>query len=223
MEEGRGILFKGNSEGLVIVIPEELDSMRIFTEIETKVSESARFFKGAKMKVTYRGVRLSEDDEYRIKAILDEKSGALVESFTREDETRQASAAETRVSPASPRRLIFAGVNEGNCKFVYNTIRNGTRIEYDGNIVVIGDVNPGGEIVASGNVIVLGTLRGMVHAGADGNKDAFVYSLCLKPTQIRIAEVIARQPDGSDDEKIRPEIANIKDGTIVVDSIKKET
>lgn len=219
MEEVRGIIFKGNSEGLVIVIPEELDKERIFTEVEDKISSSSRFFKGAKMKVTYRGAQLSEDDECRLKDILDEKSGAVIDSFSREDEARQSQTPETRGSTVNQRRLFFSGVDEGNCKFIRSTIRSGTRIEYDGNIVVIGDVNPGAEIIASGNVIVLGTLRGMVHAGVDGNKDAFIYSLCLKPTQIRIAEVIARRPDETDDGKICPEVAAIKEGVIVSEPV----
>ena len=64
---------------------------------------------------------------------------------------------------------------------------------------MLGDVNPR-EIVASGNVIVLGTLRGMVHAGSQGDREAFIYALNLRPTQIRIAEAIARMPEGSSGE-----------------------
>lgn len=217
MEEGRGIVFKGNSDGLVIVIPEEFDTDRIFSEIEAKISGSARFFKGARIKVTYRGVWLAEDDEARLKALLDEKSGAVIESFSREDESKTPQVAESWIPPAPQRKLSFSGTDESACKFIRSTVRNGTRIDFAGSVVIIGDVNPGAEVVASGNVIVLGALRGMVHAGADGSRDAFIYSLCLKPTQIRIAELIARTPDEPDDGKICPEIANVKEGAIVVE------
>ena len=81
------------------------------------------------------------------------------------------------------------------------------------------DVNPGGEIVASGNVVVLGALRGMVHAGSEGNRDSFIYALKLKPTQIRIAEAIARMPEDGDENKICPELARIKDGIIEVEQL----
>ena len=73
------------------------------------------------------------------------------------------------------------------------------------------------EKIASGNVIVLGTLRGMVHAGSRGDRDAFIYALNLKPTQIRIAEAIARMPEEEEEaDGIQPEVAKIKDGIIEV-------
>lgn len=220
-QETKGIVFKGNSEGLVIVIPEEYSFEQALEEIDNKVSNAARFFKGARIKVTYRGISLSQSEEDEIKSVLDEKSGAFIESFSRDDETKQQSIAAKQVkqNPVPTRKLFFAGVDEGNCKFVRSTIRSGTRIQYDGNVVVIGDVNPGGEIIASGNVVVLGTLRGMVHAGADGNREAFIYALNLKPTQIRIAEAIARMPEGNDDNTLRPELATVKDGAIEVEQL----
>jgi len=217
MEEGRGIVFKGNSEGLIIVIPEGYTTEQIMSETEAKVSAAARFFKGAKIKVVYRGPQLSEEDEARLKAILDEKSGAVIESFSREEDNAQ----QRNDAPAAPaaffRKHFSKDLSEDNCKFVRSTLRSGTRIEFDGSVVVIGDVNPGAEIVASGNVIVLGTLRGMVHAGAGGNRGAFIYALSLKPTQIRIAEAIARCPDEADDRDLSPEIATVKDGVIIVE------
>lgn len=218
MEEGKGIVFKGNAEGLVIVIPEGYAPEQIMSETETKVSAAARFFKGARIKVAYRGPQLSETDEARLKAILDEKSGAVIESFSREEESVQQPKNDAPSAPAvSFRRHFITDLSEDNCKFVRYTIRSGMRIEYDGSVVVIGDVNPGGEIIASGNIVVLGTLRGMVHAGAGGNREAFVYALSLKPTQIRIAEAIARCPDDADDCVLSPEIATVKDGVIIVE------
>jgi len=219
MQEGKGIVFKGTAEGLIIVIPNEYTPDRIMSEMEAKVSAASRFFKGAKIKVAYRGPQISEEDEARLKAILDEKSGAVIESFSREEEGVQPQKTEAPPAPAAGIRRFFSGdANEDSCKFIRSTVRGGTRIEYDGSVVVMGDVNPGSEIIASGNVIVLGTLRGMVHAGAGGNRDAFVYALSLKPTQIRIAEAIARRPpDDPEDQAFSPEIATIRDGLIIVE------
>jgi septum site-determining protein MinC len=218
-QDTKGIVFKGSSEGLVIVIPEEYGFEKAINEIEEKVKSAARFFKGARIKVTYRGISLNPQEEEKIKKILDKKSGAVIESFSKDDESKsKASLANNQPKPAvSARKNFFSGGDEESCKFVRSTIRSGTRIEYDGSVVVLGDVNPGGEIVASGNVIVLGTLRGMVHAGSQGNREAFIYALNLKPTQIRIAEAIARMPEGEEMEsRIQPELAKIKDGIIEV-------
>ncbi len=228
-QEAKNIVFKGNSEGLIIVIPEDYIISRVLEEIEAKVSAAARFFKGAKIKVSYRGLKLSDNEELQVKEILDAKSGAVIEGFAREEEsartlaqrgTQAAQAASQGVSAASqaqPRRSFFSGIDEGSCKFVRSTVRNGMRIDFDGNVVVVGDVNPGGEIIAAGNVVVLGTLRGMVHAGADGNRDAFIYALNLRPTQIRIAGAIARMPEDDAEASKYPEIAEIKEDGIVVD------
>ncbi|NLO99285.1 MAG: septum site-determining protein MinC [Clostridiaceae bacterium] len=218
-QEIKGIVFKGNSEGLVIVIPEDYDFEKAKNEIEDKVKNAARFFKGARIKVTYRGIDLTAREEEEIRLVLDKKSGAIIESFSKEDETKSKPILPNTPSKAavSPRKSFFSGGDDGPCKFVRSTIRSGTRIEFDGSVVVLGDVNPGGEIVASGNVIVLGTLRGMVHAGSQGDREAFIYALNLRPTQIRIAEAIARMPEGEAQESsIQPELAKIKDGIIEV-------
>ena len=90
---------------------------------------------------------------------------------------------------------------------------------YEGNVVVIGDANPGSEIVASGNIVVFGALRGMVHAGADGNRDAIIAALKLAPTQLRIGDIITRCPDTSEEIEFLPEIALVKDGIIYVEPL----
>lgn len=218
-QETRGIVFKGNNEGLVIVIPDDYDFKKAKSEIEEKVQSAARFFKGAKIKVSYRGISLTPKDEEVLKNVLDKKSGAIIESLSKDDGTRLNTfiAKIPQKTQVSSRKLFFSDGDEGQCKFVRSTIRSGTRIEFDGSVIVMGDVNPGGEIVASGNVVVLGALRGMVHAGSDGDREAFIYALNLKPTQIRIAEAIARMPEEGGEGVIRPELAKITDGAIEVE------
>lgn len=224
-QEAKSVVFKGNSDGLVIVFPEGCEFEQALQEIDNKVSNAARFFKGAKIKVVYRGMNLTTDQEKAVYDILVKKSGAVVESFSRDEENKGAGNIAPKASRASEatRLRFYPGIDEGNCKFVKNTVRSGTRIDYDGNVVIIGDVNPGAEVVATGNVVVLGTVRGMVHAGADGNRDAFVFALGLKPTQIRIAESIARMPEESESDGFCPELATVKDGVIVVEQIMRPT
>lgn len=99
--------------------------------------------------------------------------------------------------------------------FIHRTLRSGNSINFDGHVVVVGDVNPGAEIIAGGNVIVWGKLRGMVHAGANGNEDAMVCALALAPTQLRIGDKIAVSP--SDGGQMKPEIAVIRDNRVVAE------
>lgn len=75
-------------------------------------------------------------------------------------------------------------------KYILYSLRSGQKEEYPGSIVIIGDVNPGAEIIAGGNIVVLGTLRGLAHAGATGNKMAMISANYIDTTQIRIANLV---------------------------------
>jgi septum site-determining protein MinC len=99
---------------------------------------------------------------------------------------------------------------------VRRTLRSGYSLQFAGHVVVIGDVNPGAEVIASGDVLVWGRLRGMVHAGAEGNEDAIVCALDLIPTQLRIAGQIAITPQRRG--KPQPEMARLKDGQVVAEA-----
>lgn len=101
--------------------------------------------------------------------------------------------------------------------FIRRTIRSGQAIYHQSNIVVMGDVNPGAEIVAGGDVIVWGALRGMVHAGYPDNEQALVCSLQLSPVQLRIAHLLSRPPEGFE-ARPKPEVALIRQGQIAVEA-----
>ncbi|MBO8137261.1 MAG: septum site-determining protein MinC [Desulfotomaculum sp.] len=109
-----------------------------------------------------------------------------------------------------------------NTILVQRTLRSGQSITYDGNIVVLGDVNPGAEIIATGDVIVMGSLRGVVHAGAAGNVRSVVVAFKLLPTQLRIANHITRAPDGEAADSDVPEIARIKNGVVTIEAFNSE-
>jgi len=98
---------------------------------------------------------------------------------------------------------------------VHRTMRSGFKIAYHGHVVILGDVNPGAEIIASGCVIVWGRLRGTVHAGAEGDEEAVVCALDLSPMQLRIASKAATTPN--DEEKPKPEMASIKEDQIIAE------
>lgn len=107
-------------------------------------------------------------------------------------------------------------LTDGNTLLIEGPLRSGRRIAYDGNVVVMGDVNAGAEVTAGGHIIIFGALRGMVHGGSNGREDAKVLALSLYPTQLRIAGHITCPPDGY--EKMgMPEIAHIKAGKVVIE------
>lgn len=112
--------------------------------------------------------------------------------------------------------------------YLRKTIRSGQSISSDGNILVIGDVNPGAEIIAKGDITVWGILGGIAHAGSDGNNYAKIRALKLNPVQIRIGEVFARRPDTVNLPYIQksseyvPEEAFTYKGSIVIRKIHEE-
>lgn len=109
------------------------------------------------------------------------------------------------------------GRESADTLFLRRTVRSGQAIHHDSNVVVLGDVNPGAEIVAGGDIIVWGVLRGMVHAGYPDNQNAIVCSLQLSPVQLRIAHLLSRPPEGFEAQP-RPEVATIREGQIVVET-----
>ena len=101
---------------------------------------------------------------------------------------------------------------------VCRTVRSGQVIKCHGNVVVMGDVHPGGEIIAAGHVIIMGTLKGVVHAGAEGYEGAVVLAFRLQPTQLRIAGYISRAPDDGDYAGGGgPEMARVQEATVVIE------
>ena len=109
-------------------------------------------------------------------------------------------------------------IDENNTKFYKGNLRNGMSLEFDGSIVILGDVNPGAQVKAKGNILILGALKGIAHAGCEGEKDAFVFALSLIPVQLRIGNIITRFPDGDSKVNRKPEYAYVEDGKIYVSS-----
>ncbi len=109
-----------------------------------------------------------------------------------------------------------------NTILVQRTLRSGQSIEYDGNIVILGDVNPGAEVIATGDVIVMGSLRGVVHAGAAGDVRSAVVAFSLQPTQLRIANHITRAPDEEVSTRFFPEVASLKNGVVTIETFHPE-
>ncbi|NLJ80156.1 MAG: septum site-determining protein MinC, partial [Firmicutes bacterium] len=105
---------------------------------------------------------------------------------------------------------------EENTLLIRRTIRSGQSVHYQGNVVIMGDVNPGAEVLCSGDILVLGSLRGVAHAGAEGKTDATVFAFRLEPTQLRIAHYISRAPDEKTLQPSGPEIARVVEDWIQV-------
>jgi septum site-determining protein MinC len=197
------ILIKGNKEGLNVVI--SMNTFKDFDEmlemLIDKLSKGKVFYKGCTLKLTTELKYISEKDLRRLKEVLFDEF--LIKDCSFEDKEDKSTK-------------VFSGIYEGRTKFIRKTIRGGQSINYPGNIVIIGDVNPGAEVFAGGNVIVLGTLRGHVFAGSGGNDKAIIAAFSLQPEILQIADIVTRSPEGENKPQY-PEIAKIKENMIVVE------
>ncbi len=88
------------------------------------------------------------------------------------------------------KRSFYKEIATSETKFHKGSLRSGQRIEYEGSLVIIGDVNPGAEVIAGENIVVVGALRGLAHAGAKGNRDAVIEAVEITSAQIRIADIV---------------------------------
>ncbi len=99
-------------------------------------------------------------------------------------------------------------------------LRAGQRLFSNGNLVILGDINPGAEIIAVGNIIVMGSLRGIAHSGYYGDENAIIAAYRLRPTQLRIAEHFTRPPEEDSTSVQQPEVARIKDNKVIIERLK---
>ena len=135
------------------------------------------------------------------------------------DELKQIISSETGFNDIEEDVVTFdwsKNFIEGKTKFYRGTMRSGNQINFKGNVVVMGDVNPGAEIIATGNVLVTGIIKGTIHAGCRGNRNAIVTARGIYPTQLRIADLITVSPTDKAEKIQAFETACIKDNTICI-------
>ncbi len=111
-------------------------------------------------------------------------------------------------------------------RFYKGNVRSGIIINEESSLVIIGDVNPGGEVYSGGNIIILGSLKGKAFAGINGNPNAFVFALNMDPIQIRIADKIGRASDrkkkkSANADEHEPKIALVKDNAIAIELVSR--
>jgi septum site-determining protein MinC len=143
---------------------------------------------------------------------------AVISESPTTEQTAQLLGLATRVSkprPEDQRSFEVQDLGEGTALFVNKTLRSGARVEFAGHVVVLGDVNPGAEIIAEGSVLIWGRLRGAVHAGSKGDESAVVCALDFLPMRLQVAEDAVNISDKK--ETGRPEMAFIQEERVIIE------
>lgn len=225
------VMIRLDNHGMIVRMDEKSAFEKIKQELQVKLQQSIRFFRNAQIALTLQGRELSEQEELEIIEIIEQIGEMEVVCLLEHDEVKDSETMEVinlvlqnRELKAEKRKLLEEkrkreSVQEG--RFYKGTLRSGQVLESEGSIIVLGDVNPGGKIVAKRNIIVLGSLKGYAYAGTDGKEDSFVAALEMKPAQIRIGDILARSSDEVSQKQSGAKIAFLQDGMIYIETISR--
>jgi septum site-determining protein MinC len=200
------ITIKGTKDGITFVLNDTCPFDDLVKEIQYKLENShQKILTGPIVHVYVKsGQRvLSEQEKQIIKGLMKGRGNLIVQSID---------------SDQTPGDLTSHFLSS---QVIFGMVRSGQVLEHHGNLLLMGDVNPGGTVICSGDIYVMGMLRGTAHAGIHGNHQSIIAASYMKPTQLRIAQVISRPPDewGSDDNRM--EFAYLLDNQMSIEKITK--
>ncbi|MBI3763082.1 MAG: septum site-determining protein MinC [Chloroflexi bacterium] len=212
------LAIKGIKDGLLITLGDG-DWPEVAAGLMARLEETPDFFKGAKVILQIGSRVLGAADLGHLRDQLSDREivlwAVLSDSGTTQTAAQSLGLEIALPQPPELEPTIDPEERGDEAMFVRRTLRSGRAVHHPGHVIVVGDVNAGAEIVAGGDVVVWGKVRGVVHAGANGDENAIICALDLAPTQLRIAGHIAISPERKGQPT--PEVARIRDGRIVAE------
>ncbi|MFC7393193.1 septum site-determining protein MinC [Scopulibacillus cellulosilyticus] len=182
------VTIKGRKDGLVLSLNDKCSYDNLILELKEKLLVDTRDHEGPLIPVRIEaGYRyLSAEQKEEITDIVRSKKKLYVDEINSHVLSKKECENQLKQSQLTSKTQI---------------VRSGQVLEIEGDLLLIGDVNPGARVIATGSIYVMGSLRGIAHAGKNGNHEAVIAASLMKPTQLRIGEVISRSPDNTDDNK----------------------
>ncbi len=225
------VIIKSNKQGITVILDDKISFDELKSLVKEKFSQSSSFFGNADMALAFEGRDLSNDEQQQLLDVIDESTNMRIICVL----DNKNNAGNINTDALISDSFLVNGNADG--LFYKGTLRSGQVLESETSVIILGDVNPGGRVVAKGNVIVLGSLKGNVYAGASGNENSFVVALDMNPMQIKIADIIARSSDTSvavriknaraarknkSDKGVEPKIAFVEDGNIYIENLTSD-
>ncbi len=208
----KAVVIKGTKDGITIALRGERAENALL-ELEQMMESAGSLLEGNKVILEVKTPDLGVDELKKVLAILKNHGISTEKIISDEGKVQKAAyALGLEVEKSHGAKTDIALVRRG-------PIRSGQRIFYEGTIVIIGDVNPGAEIIAGGDVIVLGHLKGIASAGTPDDPSRRIYALRMEPSIIKIGPYVARPPEETREGPSRPEVAFVQDGIIVVEEL----
>ncbi|MCH9054638.1 septum site-determining protein MinC [Parathermosynechococcus lividus] len=189
-------------ECLKMTLPAHLEWVDLWPQIQIRLDSQEPLWAGMLAVECHCGQRLMDQSQIQqLAEALGEKRLQLVQVITERRQTAIAAATlgysvQQGAPPVPP--LIAATTDEEAAVsplYLKTTLRSGMEICHGASVIVLGDVNAGASVIAAGDIIIWGRLRGVAHAGAKGNSRAWIMTLEMAATQLRIADFVARTPE----------------------------
>lgn len=166
-------------EETIIKIDDNAEQEQIIKELTSKISELSKMYKEENIPIRVTGKILKNSEIDEIRELITQKINVNVNFDT-----------PTTLGLHSIVRSYKKDVETSETLFHKGSLRSGQKLEVEGSVVIIGDVNSGAEVIAADNIIVIGKLRGLAHAGAKGNKEAIIATSTLDAVQLRISNIV---------------------------------
>ncbi|MCR2802632.1 septum site-determining protein MinC [Paenibacillus sp. SCIV0701] len=199
-------MIKGVKEGLLFLLDDQCTFEALLAELQYKLEKThQQLLTGPLVHIHVKlGARSATDEQKeQIAAIIRSQGNLMISSIESDTPSAQASA----------------GPN--NLQIITSIIRSGQTLTHDGDLLLIGDVNPGGTLLCTGDIYVMGALRGMAHAGMNGRHDAVIATSLMRPTQLRIADVVSRPPEEWISGDAAMEFAYLEEGQMQIDKLSQ--
>ncbi|WP_028611823.1 septum site-determining protein MinC [Paenibacillus harenae] len=205
MTERQHIIIKGVKEGLVFLLDDKCEFATLLDELQYKLEKThQQLLTGPLVHVQVKlGARqLTEDDKDQIKSVIRAQGNLMVQSV-------ESDITQNDIGHRQNAKL----------QVLTSIVRSGQTYEHDGDLLLIGDLNPGGTLLCTGDIYVLGALRGVAHAGIGGRTDVIIAASLMRPTQLRIADVISRPPEEWMTGDATMEFAFLSEGRMQIDKL----
>lgn len=189
-----------------IRLNEDATQEQILESIKKKMTVIKKLCKEGKKTINVVGKVLKDKEKEEVKELINSevKEEVIFEN-------------ENELGLHGIKKVYEQNVENSQTYFFKGSVRSGQKIEFDGSIVILGDVNSGAEVIAGDNIAVIGTLRGLAHAGAKGNKKAIIASHKIECPQLRIANIVKEIEKEEIEECELKQFASIIDEKIVLE------
>jgi septum site-determining protein MinC len=207
------VKLSGTDYGLLLRLEWDSPLPQLLVELEEYLQQSPKFFAGAQVLLEVGSRPVLQQDMEQLAVVLS-RYGVLLQGVA-----PMLDGLERRPPPSSRPTFVPSPPDVQTLVHVeQRTVRSGEKVAAEGHLIVVGDVNPGAEVIAGYNIFVWGALRGSAYAGVPDHEEAIIAALHFAPIQLRIAGYIARPPEARPNIPGTPELARIDQNAIVVET-----